>query len=279
MTDKWVRRWSIKSYSHPEQEPYTIAVDKDGNWGCTCWPWKRTRQECDHIREAQALQAIENEPGEPDSPLILAPPDIVLANVRQVEFHLDTNEVYVPLIPVVDPIMADFEATLLADLLWLGIPIGKLRERSGYYLAKKNAAHTITEYVNRRGRLIYSKKEFEERCPWPHEPDIERVLPGIPKERNWPDAVQVGDITWRFGENDSQFYYDYTDAKGVYWLVFCNNYAWEEPTPMWWKAMASLPSGGWASLNVKCVPTTWNIPIYVLRQATALIKSGRDPFC
>ncbi|MBM4448983.1 MAG: hypothetical protein FJ015_07090 [Chloroflexi bacterium] len=59
MTDKWVRRWPIKSYSHPEQEPYTVAVDKDGNWGCTCWPWKRTRQECDHIREAQALQAKE----------------------------------------------------------------------------------------------------------------------------------------------------------------------------------------------------------------------------
>jgi hypothetical protein len=62
--DKWVRRFSIPSHS-TSGKSYTVATDGKGGWGCTCWPWKRTREECDHIREAQAMLAKEIDPKQP----------------------------------------------------------------------------------------------------------------------------------------------------------------------------------------------------------------------
>lgn len=63
--DKWVRRWQIPSI-HTPGKFHVVAIDKDGNWGCDCWPWKRTREECDHIREAQAMLAKEIDPKQPE---------------------------------------------------------------------------------------------------------------------------------------------------------------------------------------------------------------------
>jgi hypothetical protein len=49
----WVAKWDVASYSDPDKE-YTVAVRKDGTWGCSCPRWKFRRAdlpngECKHI--------------------------------------------------------------------------------------------------------------------------------------------------------------------------------------------------------------------------------------
>jgi hypothetical protein len=62
----WVAKWDVASYSDPDKE-YTVAVRKDGTWGCSCPRWKFRRAdlpngECKHIEylKAQLLQAGEH---------------------------------------------------------------------------------------------------------------------------------------------------------------------------------------------------------------------------
>jgi hypothetical protein len=55
---RWVERWPVSSFSSPDKE-YTVAVDENGNYGCSCWRWKRTRRDCKHIDYVK--QRLENE--------------------------------------------------------------------------------------------------------------------------------------------------------------------------------------------------------------------------
>ena len=48
--DKWVKRWKVPSDS--SDSIYTVAVDYDGKFGCSCPQWKfrrRTGGDCKHI--------------------------------------------------------------------------------------------------------------------------------------------------------------------------------------------------------------------------------------
>ena len=48
--DKWIKRWKVPSDS--SDSIYTVAVDYDGNFGCSCPQWKfrrRTGGDCKHI--------------------------------------------------------------------------------------------------------------------------------------------------------------------------------------------------------------------------------------
>ncbi len=56
--DRWVRRWEVLSRTHPNQKPYTVAVDRSNNWGCSCGLWVFQRKtlptgECHHIEEVK----------------------------------------------------------------------------------------------------------------------------------------------------------------------------------------------------------------------------------
>lgn len=47
--DKWVERWAVGSDSG--DETYTVAMDADGDYGCSCPVWRRFRgKECKHIK-------------------------------------------------------------------------------------------------------------------------------------------------------------------------------------------------------------------------------------
>jgi len=57
MSDKWVKRWSVPRSNG--DGTWTVAVDKDGVWGCSCPAWKFQRLPfveriaCRHIIEIQ----------------------------------------------------------------------------------------------------------------------------------------------------------------------------------------------------------------------------------
>jgi hypothetical protein len=64
MADKWVQRWYESSDSNPEKV-YTVAIDAEGNWGCSCPAWTRNRGrlkngECKHIRRCR-VKVMANE--------------------------------------------------------------------------------------------------------------------------------------------------------------------------------------------------------------------------
>jgi len=49
----WVKKWEIEgSNGHI----WIVAVDKDGNYGCSCPVWKFKRQECHHIIQIKSNQ-------------------------------------------------------------------------------------------------------------------------------------------------------------------------------------------------------------------------------
>lgn len=52
----WGQRWSIEG---TRGDVYTVAIDGNGEYGCSCPAWKFRRQECRHIKEVkiQLLQA------------------------------------------------------------------------------------------------------------------------------------------------------------------------------------------------------------------------------
>lgn len=54
-SDRWVERWNVVSTS--SGNTYTVAKDRDGNFGCSCPRWKFKREECKHIAQIKsALQ-------------------------------------------------------------------------------------------------------------------------------------------------------------------------------------------------------------------------------
>ena len=47
--DKWIKRWQVPSYS--SNYVYIVAIDHNGNYGCSCPVWKFKRKQCKHINE------------------------------------------------------------------------------------------------------------------------------------------------------------------------------------------------------------------------------------
>jgi len=47
--DKWVKRWQVPKSSGDGF--WTVAIDKEGNYACSCPVWKLKRLECHHILE------------------------------------------------------------------------------------------------------------------------------------------------------------------------------------------------------------------------------------
>jgi hypothetical protein len=44
---KWIKRWEVPSSRSTAH--WIVAIDADGNYGCSCPVWKFKREECKHI--------------------------------------------------------------------------------------------------------------------------------------------------------------------------------------------------------------------------------------
>lgn len=59
MNDRWIKRWKVPNSNGGE---YTVAVDKDGIWGCSCPVWKfqklsfADRKQCHHIFQVKTSE-------------------------------------------------------------------------------------------------------------------------------------------------------------------------------------------------------------------------------
>lgn len=152
MPDRWVKRWSVPSESKTDLV-YTVAVDADGIFGCSCPSWTRNRkrlqhQKCKHIRQVEAGRWPEQGNPIPDRPTFTLAHVLEVTPVRDVDIIV---EVLVPLIPIGD---TDFIATVIYDCLRYGI---SWKELQRYNLAKHNSRSSIIEHVRAYGRSIYKR--------------------------------------------------------------------------------------------------------------------------
>jgi len=51
MVDKWIKRWEVPKSSG--EGVWIVALDKQGNYGCSCPLWKFRREECHHILQVK----------------------------------------------------------------------------------------------------------------------------------------------------------------------------------------------------------------------------------
>ena len=48
MNNQWVKKWTVASFT--SNRFYTVAVDKFGNYACSCPRGKYKREQCKHIQ-------------------------------------------------------------------------------------------------------------------------------------------------------------------------------------------------------------------------------------
>lgn len=113
MSDRWIKRWKVPKSSGDGF--WTVAVDKDGNYGCSCPVWKFRRQECHHII------LVKNGGGE-----LKEKPKYILAKVLKPVYNKQKNELLIPLIAIPDVCM--MEATICFYLFKYGYSLSEVRQ-------------------------------------------------------------------------------------------------------------------------------------------------------
>lgn len=89
--DKWIKRWPVRNSKNTGN--WIVAIDADGNYGCSCPVWKFKRQECKHIRFIKEHPELKS-----DTPTQIKHPDLIPANVLRPEFDKDKNVIHYPLV-------------------------------------------------------------------------------------------------------------------------------------------------------------------------------------
>lgn len=131
---RWVKRWKVPGSN---DNVWTVAMDKDGNYGCSCPLWKFKRIQCHHIEAVKASGGEE-----------IKEHEIRFAHVRQVT--LKDGKILVPLTPIGD---THFAATIAYDLMKLGVRSETIKQYN--HAAKRNSLKRIREYIEAHGRRIY----------------------------------------------------------------------------------------------------------------------------
>lgn len=143
--DRWIKRWEIPKSSSDGH--WIVAIDKNGNYGCSCPVWKFKRQECHHIC------LVKNGNG-----LIIEKPKYILAQVRKPTYNKDKNELLIPLIAIPDAMM--MEATICYYLFKYGYSLSEvrlIRRRIPLDWTKK----AIINHIKIHGEAIYPDGWYE----------------------------------------------------------------------------------------------------------------------
>lgn len=119
MSVQYQKQWKIPSDNGGDKS-YTVSLTMDNRYKCSCPHWifrlQKTGDDCKHIMDVKD--------GLYDD-LLQQEFELVLAQVRQVTLQDDRVTVYVPLRPIGD---TDFFATIIYDLIYLGVPWSDIRE-------------------------------------------------------------------------------------------------------------------------------------------------------
>jgi hypothetical protein len=117
----------------------------DDQYQCSCPVWIFHRKECKHI------QAVKDGQYE-DVLQFIKTYNLTFGMVREVTIEDDLNTVLVPLLPIGD---TDFLATIVYDLLQLGVPWHSIVELE--HLPKEWKIQAVKQHVQQKGRKIYGE--------------------------------------------------------------------------------------------------------------------------
>lgn len=150
-TDRWVKRWEVPKSSGDGN--WIVAIDKDGNYGCSCPVWKFRRQECHHIKLIKMGGGTEaNLPEKPE---------YILASVLKPIFKPESNQLWVPLVAIPDAHM--MEATICFYMLKHGYSMGEIREMRR--IPREWTAKAIYGHIEAHGEAEYPEGWYN---PWGH---------------------------------------------------------------------------------------------------------------
>lgn len=156
MSNKWVKRWKVPRSNGDGY--WTVAVDKDRVWGCSCPGWKfqrlpfAERVPCHHIVEVQRNGGNEAEKKER--------PRYTLACVRKPEYKEETNELLIPLIGIPDANM--MEATICYYLIKYGYSWNEVKEIRGQ-IPHSWTKKAVIAHVERHGEACHPESFIEGR--------------------------------------------------------------------------------------------------------------------
>jgi len=142
----WLKRWKVPGSNGGE---WTVAIDKDGNWGCSCPVWKfqrlpfAERKQCHHILQVK-MDGGEEIKGNNK-------PRYVLANVNKPKFKKETNELLIPLIKIPD--LKLMEATVCCYMLKHGYSWGEIKEIRR--IPPGWTMRAVLDHVERHGEACY----------------------------------------------------------------------------------------------------------------------------
>jgi len=89
MKDKWIKRWQVPGSNG---NVWTVAIDKDGNYGCSCPAWKFRRLECRHIQHVKTCGP------KPGTTTEIKKPDMRPYNIEHPEYDEKQNLIKYPLV-------------------------------------------------------------------------------------------------------------------------------------------------------------------------------------
>jgi len=133
-----IKKWKVKSYTSDDKY-YTVSMDSEGNYSCSCPCWIYKRKDCKHIDEVKLKGGIE-----------VPKAEYVLAKVN--EPKLKDGAMIIPLVAIGDWHM---EATIDYFMLkngWSMADIIKIRHLSGDF-----SVRSIKEIIDKLGPKKYPK--------------------------------------------------------------------------------------------------------------------------
>ncbi len=154
---KWVKQWNVAGSSGAT---WTVSVNNQGEYACSCPVWKIKRRECKHIDLVKAGAC-----GNGDSYRQAMP-----GNVGEVT--IDGERVLYPLVPFNKG--GDLRATIVYDLVRANVSPDQVREYKERMLGKVSTQQII-EHVRARGRFVYSR--FVKKQGWIDPVYIDANLP------------------------------------------------------------------------------------------------------
>jgi len=139
---KWIKKWKVKSSSGDGY--YVVAVDKDGNYGCSCPVWKFRRKECHHIIKVKQSGSKE---------IVVADrPEAIPARVTKPIFR--DGKILYPLVPI-EPFDIHMEATIVSFMLKYGWSMTEIKERR--HLPNSWTKKAVLDYIEKNGMKEYKK--------------------------------------------------------------------------------------------------------------------------
>ena len=145
-TDKWVKRWEVPKST--DDGNWIVAIDKDGNYGCSCPVWKFKRQECHHIKLVKTGFGTEQARE--------ARPEYVLAKVYKP--IVQDGKLLCPLVAL-GAEGVPMGATICFYLLNNGYSMGEIRELRR--IPRDWTARAIMAHIERYGEAEYPQGWYE----------------------------------------------------------------------------------------------------------------------